>query len=42
MLKVIGSNLCEDTLEALVTLKSKGIEYEYIDILVSLDNLKNI
>lgn len=40
MLKIIGTNLCEDTLNALETLKSKGIEFEYINILESLENLK--
>lgn len=40
MLKVIGSNLCEDTVNALETLKSKGVEFEYVNILDSLENLK--
>ena len=40
MLKVIGSNLCEDTVNVLETLKSKGVEFEYVNILDSLENLK--
>lgn len=40
MLKVYGSTMCEDTMECIATLKEKNMEYEFVEIGTSLDNLK--
>lgn len=40
MLKVYGSKMCEDTMECVHTLEEKNIEFEFVEIEASLDNLK--
>ena len=38
-LQVIGSNLCEDTQDALARLDAKRADYEFVNITESMDNL---
>lgn len=40
MLKVYGSKMCEDTMECVHTLEEKSMEFEFVEIEASLDNLK--
>lgn len=40
MLKVYGSKMCEDTMECVHTLEEKKMEFEFVEIEASLDNLK--
>lgn len=37
--KIIGSKLCEDTREALKKLEVMAADYEFVDIMGSMDNL---
>lgn len=40
MLRIYGSTMCEDTMECVQQLKEKNVEFEFVDIAASLDNLK--
>ena len=39
MIKVYGSELCEDTMEAIKKLDAEGVAYEFVDITAAMENL---
>lgn len=41
MIKFYGTDLCPDCIEAKEYLKSKGLNFEYIDITESISNLRD-
>ena len=41
MLKILGSDICKDSLASKIILREKGVEFEYIDIVASTNDLKN-